>query len=210
MIRNRNQKGQTLIETIIAIFVLTTGLTTGLGLAIYAFGASSNIVEQITATGFAREGIEVVRSMRDSNWLAGTLSDSCEGGQRCYPTWLTQSYNIDGAAGSGNVRIVELQPSGSNRWSIKSAPSGDYHLYVQPSGVYSSLANTNPTTYFRKIFLIRQSESAPYTAASPLLLARVVVWWHGKNCAPILDYNNPSDTTCKIVTEEYLTNWKNY
>ena len=209
MRENCSQEGQTLIETIIAIFVLTTGLTTGLGLAIYAFGASSNIVEQITATGLAREGIEVVRGMRDSNWLAGALAD-CENGQKCYPNWLTQSYNIDGAAGSGNVRIVELQPSGSNRWSIKSPASGDYHLYVQPSGAYSSLANTNPTTYFRKIFLIRQSESAPYTATSPLLLVRVVVWWHGKNCAPIQDYNNPSDSTCKIVTEEYLTNWKNY
>jgi hypothetical protein len=146
--------------------------------------------------------------MRDSNWLAGTPSDCT--GQTCYQTWLTQSYNIDGAASPGNVRVVELQPTGANRWSIKAPAGNDYHLYLQPSGVYSTLANIDPTTYFRKIFLIRQSESAPYNATSPLILVKVAVWWHGKNCPPIEDYNNPSDTTCKIVTEEYLTNWKNY
>lgn len=209
----RGQLGQSLIETIIGIFVLTTGLISGLGLAIYAFGASANIVEQITATGLAREGIEAVRAMRDSNWLAGTLSD-CENSQKCYADWLTRTYDMAGSTG-GDSYLVSFFPTGSSpRWTISKAVGSAPNLYrlsIASSGdVYTHQTGSNLTQYFRKVTIIRSQESAPYTPTSPLLLVRSVVWWHGKNCPPIMNYNNPSDTNCKIVTEEYLTNWKNY
>ena len=70
----RYQAGQTLIETIVALFVMTTGLSSGLALATFAFGSSSDISEKITATGLAREGIEITRRMRDSNWLPRPLT----------------------------------------------------------------------------------------------------------------------------------------
>src|SRR3989344_2406253 len=78
------EKGQTLIETVVALFVLTTGLTAGLSLAIYSFSTTTEISRKIIATGLAREGIEVARRQRDSNWLAGTLSDC--GGEFFYAT----------------------------------------------------------------------------------------------------------------------------
>lgn len=112
-----NQQGQSLIETIVAIFVLTTGLVSGLALAIYSFGASSDILERITATGLAREGVEVVRRMRDSNWLADTLSD-CENGQKCYEDWLDETYDITKTSGQGRVIRLFFDPLTADRKSV--------------------------------------------------------------------------------------------
>ena len=60
-------KGQTLIETLAAVFILVMGVSASVGLAIYAFNTSGGVVKQIIATGLAREGLEAVRNMRDSN-----------------------------------------------------------------------------------------------------------------------------------------------
>ena len=64
--------GQGLLETIIAIGIITSGL-----FAILTLVAANARVGEATALRFgaiqtAREGIEVVRAMRDSNWLAGS------------------------------------------------------------------------------------------------------------------------------------------
>jgi type II secretory pathway pseudopilin PulG len=93
---NRRNKGQTLIETLAAAFILTMGISASVGLAVYAFNTSGGIVKQIIATGLAREGLEAVRNMRDTNWLKDTLSvNGCYNfatGQansaNCYPDWL--------------------------------------------------------------------------------------------------------------------------
>ncbi len=90
------ERGQTLIETLAAIFILVMGITAAVGLAIYALNSSSSITKQIIATGLAREGLEAVRNMRDTNWLNDTLSvDGCynfDTGQSnqadCYKHWL--------------------------------------------------------------------------------------------------------------------------
>ncbi len=91
------QKGQTLIETMVAVFMLVVGIAAATGLAIYSLSASSNITKQIIATGLAREGLEAIRAMRDTNWLRGTLSTNCynyeppnNNDAKCYLDWLTE------------------------------------------------------------------------------------------------------------------------
>lgn len=88
------ESGQTIIETMVAVFMLTMGITAAVGLAIFALNSSSNITKQIIATGLAREGLEAVRAMRDTNWLKDTLISTCYNYQsnqndaKCYPYWL--------------------------------------------------------------------------------------------------------------------------
>lgn len=211
-----NSQGQSFIETIVAIFVLITGLSAGLALSVVSFGASSDITEKITAIGLAREGIEAVRRMRDSNWLAGMLV-SCpdlDNDQFCYTTWLSgPPYDIQGASGAGlDYRLFFDPASSANKWVLSPAnAASDYRLYLQASGGLSHTAtNAEGLNYFRKIKIIYADTASPYSVSSPLVLVRSVVWWHGKNCPSNTDFVNPSDTTCKIISEEYLTNWKNY
>ena len=212
----RYQAGQTLIETIVALFVMTTGLSSGLALATFAFGSSSDISEKITATGLAREGIEITRRMRDSNWLAGSLT-SCGSSQFCYDTWLTAPYNFSVPGGAADARI-DFDPTSQNgnKWTFALTPGlppGNYYqLFEQPAGGlgHNAGGGATATNFYRKIRVVYQDTSAPYSAANPLVLVRSSVWWHGKNCPGITDLANPGDTPCKIITEEYLTNWKNY
>ncbi len=216
----KNNQGQSLIETVVAIFILTTGLSSGLALAIFGFGASSETSDKIIATGLAREGIEAVRRMRDSNWMVASqnsqLSSCPELGslQVCYPTWLTEPYPITGQTGAGIEYRLSFDPnSPASKWSLDSAnATSDYRLYAQAQGGLSHLLSLNsvPTKFFRKINLVYLETAAPYSATSPLLLVQAVVWWHGKRCPTITYLNNLSDTTCKLISEEYLTNWRNY
>jgi len=102
-----NSAGQTLIETLAAAFILTMGISASVGLAVYAFNTSGGIVKQIIATGLAREGLEAVRNMRDTNWLRDTLSippspggcynfaTSQANAANCYTSWLNKNFCLD-------------------------------------------------------------------------------------------------------------------
>lgn len=98
----KTQAGQTLIETVVAIFILVMGVTAAVGLAIYVLNASTNVTKQIIATGLAREGIEAVKNMRDTNWLKDTLDvDDCynyittNNDADCYEQWLQPTGGAD-------------------------------------------------------------------------------------------------------------------
>src|SRR3989338_2611226 len=99
------QSGQTLIETVVAIFILASGLSAGLALAVFAFSSTSNNAERVVATSLAREGVEVIRRMRDSNWLRDNLvpadNNTCDKylaeDEPCFERWLDRFYNINGS-----------------------------------------------------------------------------------------------------------------
>lgn len=62
-------RGFTLLETIIALFILTTGVM-GISLAFfYITSIFPTVSLRLTATYLAQEGIEIIRNLRDTNWL---------------------------------------------------------------------------------------------------------------------------------------------
>lgn len=64
------QRGQTLIELIIAIAVITVGLMSAAGLVYSNLNLVDRDTDQAIVINFAREGVEVSKQIRDSNWLA--------------------------------------------------------------------------------------------------------------------------------------------
>ncbi len=193
-----------MVETIVAIGLLTTGIVGGLSLAIYAFSASDRSLNQIVATNLAREGVEAVRNIRDSIWTSGTLQDcsaALGSGQQCYQPWPAI---ISGYVSPRSYQIA-FQPS-TNQWSAAVVSGTAYRLYYdQAQGLYLHSGSGN-YIYSRRVDLVSDTV-APFSAGNPRLLVRSNVWWRGKNCPDVTD---PAATTCKIVVEEYLTNWKNY
>lgn len=71
------KRAQGLLETIIAIAVIVTGLVSVISLTISNLNTQRGAAMRYQAVNLAREGIELVRSMRDTNWLAG--QDAWEG-----------------------------------------------------------------------------------------------------------------------------------
>ncbi|MCX7778909.1 MAG: hypothetical protein N2259_01530 [Patescibacteria group bacterium] len=64
------KKGFTLVETIVAATLIVTALLGIIALASYSYSIGGRSGEALLATSLAREGMEVMRAIRDSNWLA--------------------------------------------------------------------------------------------------------------------------------------------
>ena len=64
-------KSFTLIETITAIFILTTGILATFSLISYLISISSISSQKLIAAYLAQEGIEIVRNIRDTNLVNG-------------------------------------------------------------------------------------------------------------------------------------------
>jgi Tfp pilus assembly protein PilV len=79
-------KSFTLIETIVAVFVLTTGILALSSLISYFISSSSFSNQKLVAAYLAQEGVEIVRNIRDSAYISGStttwnnLVSSCSGG----------------------------------------------------------------------------------------------------------------------------------
>lgn len=215
-----HQSGQSLIETIVAIFVLTTALTASLGVIIYSFSASTASQSEIIASNLAREGAEVVRMMRDSNWLAGDAKGSdwdlqpCSdiGGRLCFPRAYQKvpSYN-DYDLDTGNQRAIF--DSSDQSWELDSSGPLNFNLYLQPDGTYTHETTAESSTFARMIN-ISLNTAAPYTNenSNQEMIVKSVVAWRGKGCTNFGGTDNLLTlvTPCKIVVEEHLTNWKDY
>lgn len=65
------KNGFTLLEVIIAITVITAGLAGALVLIGHSIASATAVRDRLVAVNLAQEGVEVVRNIRDSNWLAG-------------------------------------------------------------------------------------------------------------------------------------------
>lgn len=77
------KKGFTLIETLVAISVLSLSLAGILSLSSISIRSSAVAVDQIKALFLANEGIEYVRNKRDSNILKGE-EDWLDGLDNCF------------------------------------------------------------------------------------------------------------------------------
>lgn len=199
------QRGQSLIETLVAIFVLVTGLISAVSLAVASFNATDNTNKQITATALAREAIEGVRNVRDQYWLNDTLV-ACSGGiGQCYANWQGPVGARKLIAGSASV---DYNPATSN-WVVTRAPASYILKYNSSNGLYSSsqIGGVN-SIYSRRIDIV-ETTAAPYTAQSPRLDITATVWWSGRNC-PVTTNPATLAASCKVVLLMYLTNWRNY
>ncbi len=66
--RDKRKRGFTILELIVAIFIVITGLVAAASLMTYSISAVIIGKSQIIATSLAQEGLEVVRNIRDNNW----------------------------------------------------------------------------------------------------------------------------------------------
>lgn len=69
-------KGFTLIETLVAISLLTVGVTGSFSLMQKVTSFASISSSQFVASYLAQEGIETIRNIRDTNYLEGQVWDN--------------------------------------------------------------------------------------------------------------------------------------
>ena len=134
MSKLKSQHGQGLLEAVFAIGILL--MVAG---AILALATANTVGQkasefQIRANNLAREGIEVVRSIRDANWLAGE-------------DWDT------GLIGQTAVAQFQFDPvTYDSTWQLDFTPGADDTLYLDLStGVHSHSAGGQRTVFQRTI-----------------------------------------------------------
>lgn len=97
-----NDKGFTLIEAMVALILVTIAMGPVLILATSTVNVASRIEHNLVAANLAQEGIEVIRNIRDTNWLNGAAFDT----NLSAGTWRVEWNTIGGgliAAGSNPV-----------------------------------------------------------------------------------------------------------
>lgn len=159
---NTSEKGFTLIETFVAISILTLSILAPMSLAAKSLSISYYVRDEVTASYLAQEAIETVRNVRDSNILNDLLTGS----------GIDQMYGIPSSTGAPFT--VDAHVSGANAMQLCSATC----LPVQSNGTFYGYDDGTggwvPTRFTRTV-------TATYVDAqkNDLRLVVVVSWQTG-------------------------------
>lgn len=143
------KKAQGLLETIVAIGVITTGLISVIALVISNLTNERETALRYQAINLAREGVELVRNIRDSNWLNG--QDVWQG---------------IGATSERQEMFLEYNPAGVTEVSLNSL--GSAQIFKRASdGVYvqGSAGAGEQGTPFSRILTLQLLDCADDTVA---------------------------------------------
>jgi prepilin-type N-terminal cleavage/methylation domain-containing protein len=106
-IKIEGQRGFTMIETILAVLIILTGVVGAYGIITNLTSYGMISPNRLSAVYLAKEGIEVVRNIRDTNWLNsyswdnGLVSASCSPGSdenSCIIAWDSMALQSSGGA----------------------------------------------------------------------------------------------------------------
>ena len=197
----KNQNGFTIIELVISIFILSIAIIGIFNAFSMMVVLTSNTEDRLTAAYLAQEGMEVIRNIRDSNWLnadANTNPDTIvpwdDGLSECeQSTGCEVDYKTTGPDSLGfNLNPVR--------------PWAEDYLKIDPiNGFYN--CNTGTTTKFKRKIKIQTASLPPY-----VMKVLVQVSWDEK--ANILDSTGHLAGDCGqsncIQVEDTLYNWYNY
>jgi len=154
---DKSSGGYTLIELIIAIGVFTLGIMGVLGLAVSNYHDSQDNVDRVIAINLAREGLELIKNVRDSNWLR------IDGNQLCGFSPCTWDSGFDNVSD-----YMVMAYNDSDGWpnflidcnqSIESCVNGyitsnaGVKLYINGFGNYDH-DNTGNSTKFSRVIKI--------------------------------------------------------
>ncbi|MBU1131852.1 type II secretion system GspH family protein [Patescibacteria group bacterium] len=133
--KKNNEKGQTLLEAMLAVTVISIVLVGFLSRSSFNYAVSRETFDRNIAVNLARESIEAVRSIRDSNWLKGCPDPS---GSNCF------SWN-SGLLPAGNHLAATEFDFLKNEWKVnfkngtfdECVDTGRCRLFLNENGVYS-------------------------------------------------------------------------
>lgn len=146
-------KGFTLVETLVAITVLTVAVAGPFAAIQGALQSSFITRDQLTAAGLAQEGIEYIRARRDNNYLAGAawLSGiNGTGGPNC----ITSTCRVDPRANtiavcSGAACTLNFDAANSRYTHQTGLPTSRFTRTVQLTTISANEVRVTSTVTWR-------------------------------------------------------------
>ncbi len=126
------QEGFTLLETLAAIFVITVAIVGIFGLITRLTATAAYLSSRLTAAYLAQEGVEIVRNIRDSNWLAFRSWDT--GLTGCFNGCEADHNDPFLAPWVGNGRHLLLNGQGFYSYDAGSETKFRRKITVRPNG----------------------------------------------------------------------------
>jgi len=188
------RNGFTLIELIIAIFILSFAIVGIFSVFSMTVILTSDASARLTGTFLAQEGMEIVQNIRDTNWLK--MDAEALAGGTVITTWLDDMFCASGC--EADYRDSKLSP-----WS-----DGKYLQIDNSTGFYVYNSTGSPETKFKRKIIV-----APISGADYAVKVIVEVSWDGK---PNILYQTarvagPCDDTSNCITvEKIFYDWYNY
>lgn len=142
-------KGFTLIETMVAVAIITLAVSGPLSAVNSGLVASYTARDQMTASYLAQEGVEYVRAMRDDVYLTNYQSNST---QNAWSDFInTSNRGVTGNIGSciapAICTIDPTQPMGN---ALAACGSSCGPLYTLGDGRYTQSTNNTTKTIFTR------------------------------------------------------------
>lgn len=125
------RRGQTMLELVLASGVLLTTVTAAITLIVRTTVVGQTSSGKSEALNYAREGLEVVRMIRDSNWLKidRNMTEDDGSGTMVSIPWDENSARINGEHDAA-VELIGSYPlainPASQRYILDYSPSGDW------------------------------------------------------------------------------------
>ena len=178
MYTNNTQKGFTLVETLVAILILTLSISGPLFIAQQSVTSANVARDQTTARFLGQEGLEVIRALRDDNYLSGR-------------SWLSGLAQCDHSQGGCMVDITEDR---DDRVVGSCGPECDPLRFDERSGIYNhnGVTGDNVITTFRRRVIVE--EITPGNGVPDAEILVEVTW-------------NDRGTTRNVTTEGYIFDW---
>lgn len=197
--------GFTLIETLVAVSILTLSVAGPLFTANRAIVAAENARNQLTASYLAQEGIEYVRMMRDNEFLVAYRTNPTTASSAAWTDFLTggsvasitqcrtSTCTLDPSRDMGTGSGLSLSPcSGASCAPIRltNCIRGTGGLVCTPPNIYTlqNLSGSVQTAFTRTIQVVEQS-------ASDERIVSTVFW----------EYHN---TPYSVTVYDHLTPWQ--
>lgn len=190
-------KGQSLVELLIAMFVIVVGLTAATNMILSNARTQEESAARVVGANLAREGVELAKAVRDSNWIAG--------GSTSFVAGLASGTDYTGVPRmEGGVFIdFDFSPDTighANAIIKQSTNAGSRGLFVQGNGssgqntIYRRLVTLAPICNDGSIL----SSGSSCTGGNPQVGVRV---------SSLAQWTNRTGTHTSLVEDEFY-DWR--
>lgn len=176
-VRTPKQSGFTLVETLVAIAILTLSVAGPLYTASRAIVAARTSSDQLTASYLAQEGIEYVRALRDTSYLDRYRANDPTISASAWANFLSSSQTVSvGKCRAPQSCAYDPGYALGSGYDLTQCPSSGCPSLVLYGGMYrpsTSVSGGTPTVFTRSI------QAIDVDSTNERIISRVTWSFHG-------------------------------